>query len=202
MSTADTASADDSSILRPLALALVDRPRATLQELAHAVGISKTTLYRFCRTRDELIQRLIAYSTHTLLDAIQSAHLDDGEPVEALRRLITSNLTHPEATLFLMYFWWRADPPEMDVMAEQNWQVTLDSFFLRGQQQGLFRIDMPAAALTEIWSSIVVALVDAERRGRVARVGLEALIENAFLTGTLAQPSQGCQSSQLTQPFQ
>lgn len=190
MITAETASADDCSILPPLALALVDRPRATLQELAQAVGISKTTLYRYCRTRDQLIQRLIAYSTHTLLDAIQNAHLDDGEPVEALRRLISSNLEHPEATLFLMYFWWRADPPETNVAAEQNWQVTLDSFFLRGQQQGLFRIDITAAALTEIWSSTVVALVDAERRGRVARVGLEALIENAFLNGALAPPAQ------------
>lgn len=181
----ETRSTEDHSILSPLALALVDRPRATLQELAHAVGVSKTTLYRFCRTRDQLIQRLIAYSTEALLDAIQAARLKDGAPQDALRRLVTNNLKHPEAILFLMYFWWREE--QLNVCAEQAWQTTLDGFFLRGQQLGVFRIDITAAALTEIWSSLVVALVDAERRGRVARVGLETLIESAFLTGASAR---------------
>lgn len=185
MTTAETSSADDHSILPLLALALVDRPRATLQDLAQAVGISKATLYRFCRTRDQLIQRLITYSAQTLFAAIQTARLDEDEPVEALRRLIANNLEHPEVTLFLMYFWCREDVD--DHSAEQAWQTTLDGFFLRGQQSGVFRIDITAAALTEIWSSILVALVDAERRGRVARVGLETLIENAFLNGTLAR---------------
>lgn len=180
----DTQSIEDHSILSPLALALVDRPRATLQELAHAVGISKTTLYRFCRTRDELIQRLMTFSTEALLGAIQAARLEDDAPEDALHRLVTENLKHPEAILFLMHFWWREE--QLNESAEQAWQSTLDSFFLRGQQTGVFRIDITAAALTEIWSSVVVALVDAERRGRVARVGLETLIESAFLKGVLA----------------
>lgn len=84
-----------------------------------------------------------------------------------------------------MYYWWRDDTA--DPTTEADWQSILDSFFLRGQQQGIFRIDIAAPALTEIWGSILIGLVDAERRGRVARVGLATLIETAFLHGALAE---------------
>ena len=46
------APAEEEKTLAALALAMVDHPRATLQELAKAIGVSKATLYRFCRTRD------------------------------------------------------------------------------------------------------------------------------------------------------
>ena len=64
-----TAPHDNTAILPPLALALVNHPRATLQELAKAIGISKATLYRFCPTRDLLIKRLLEQSLRTLDDA-------------------------------------------------------------------------------------------------------------------------------------
>ncbi|ENT4349318.1 transcriptional regulator, partial [Pseudomonas aeruginosa] len=48
---------------------------------------------------------------------------------------------------------------------------------------GVFRIDIGAPALTEIFSSLIFGLVDAERRGRIARAGMAALIEQFFLNG-------------------
>lgn len=184
MTLAGPQATDDNRILPALALALVDRPRATLQELARAVGISKATLYRFCRTREQLIERLMNHSAQAISQVIQASGLENGPPLEALRRLIANNLEHRELTVFLMYYWWKDGLS--DSCAEACWQDSLDAFFLRGQQQGIFRIDIAAPALTELWSSILVGLVDAERRGRVARVGLGTLVENAFLTGTLA----------------
>ena len=64
---------DDESFLVPLALALVAQPRANLQELARAIGISKATLYRYCRTREELIQRLMEHSVHALREGVRYA---------------------------------------------------------------------------------------------------------------------------------
>lgn len=57
--TSTPLNAEDERVLAALALALVDKPRATLQELAQAIGISKATLYRFSRTREELVDRLM-----------------------------------------------------------------------------------------------------------------------------------------------
>lgn len=184
MNAADPQTTDDHRILPALALALVDQPRATLQELANAIGISKTTLYRFCHTRQQLIERLMSHSAETFQRAIQASSLESGPPQEALVRLIDNHLAHRELTIFLLHYWWQSGLADTH---EYAWQEPLDAFFLRGQQQGVFRIDIAAPTLTELWSSILVGLVDAERRGRVARVGLATLIENAFLKGVLTE---------------
>jgi len=174
---------EDRKILASLALALVDRPRASLQELARAIGVSKATLYRFCRTREQLIERLMSHSTQVLSEAIATAELDTAPVLEAFRRLNANNLEHRELTSFLTYYWKDASK---DPGAEANWDVTLDAFFLRGQREGVFRIDITAAALTEIWVAMLIGLVDAERRGRIARTGLAAMLERAFLQGAAA----------------
>jgi TetR/AcrR family transcriptional repressor of mexCD-oprJ operon len=171
---------DDTKMMAALALALVDAPRSSLQELAKAAGISKATLYRFCRTRDDLIDRLLAHSMEVFSKAIDAAQLAEGPSIEALRRLTAMYLEHRELTAFLIYYW--RDAAKNPAMAEQ-WDVALDAFFLRGQREGAFRVDIPAAALTEVWGSVVIGIADAERRGRVARSGISALIENAFLRG-------------------
>ncbi|WP_322981505.1 TetR/AcrR family transcriptional regulator [Pseudomonas sp. C11] len=178
--------ADDSPLLASLAMAMVERPRSTLMELAKAVGISKATLYRYCRTRDALVARLMAHSLGLLTQAMRAAQLDASPPLDALRRLNANYLEHRELIAFLVYFRrekYAAKPPT----GQSEWEVSLDRFFLRGQREGAFRIDIPAPGLTELWASSIVGLVDAERRGRVARAGLAELIEQAFLEGVSAR---------------
>lgn len=178
---------EDTRILSALALALVDQPRASLQELAKAIGISKATLYRYSRTRDELIQRLMNHSIQVLDDAMARADIADSPPLEALRRLTTNHLEHRELSAFLLYYW---KDSEMAPDEAAGWETKLDALFLRGQQAGVFRIDITAPALTEIWTFIVIGLMEAERRGRVARAGLVNVIEQAFLHGTKAAAAQ------------
>lgn len=172
--------AEDKRILVSLAVALVNQPRASLQDLARAIGISKATLYRYCRTRQALIDRLATHSGRVVSEVIAAAHLDSTPPLEALRKLIAGHLENRELTVFLMHYWKDATTAAgMDV----EWDKALDAFFLRGQQAGVFRIDISAPALTEIFVNVLIGLSDAERRGRIARVGLAELIENALLNG-------------------
>lgn len=175
--------ADDSRILAALALAMVDHPRATLQELAQAVGISKATLYRFCRTRDQLIQRLTTHAISAMNQATEESNLETDPPAVALRKLITNHLEHREWTAFITHFW-NDVAREMPAEVIAECELKMDAFFLRGQQAGIFRIDVTAATLSELWFSVVIGMVDAERRGRVARAGLALVIEKMFLEGS------------------
>ncbi|WP_027015947.1 TetR/AcrR family transcriptional regulator [Comamonas composti] len=176
--------AQEVSILPALALALTNHPRASLQELAKAIGISKATLYRFSRTREDLVARLLAHSMQTMSAALAQARLQEDHPLQALQRLTALNLEQREFVGFLTYYW-----KEVDAAVDESahWDEQLDAFFLRGQQQGVFRIDFSAAALAEIWISTLLGLADAERRGRVARAELASLVERAFLQGSQAQ---------------
>lgn len=177
--------AEDNRIMASLALALVKQPRANLQELAKAIGISKSTLYRFSRTREQLIERLVSHAVARTSETIKTAELESMPSLDGLRRLIANSLEQRELTAFLIYFWNR-DSSE-DLGAEAGWDKALDEFFLRGQQEGVFRIDIPAPALTEMFVGMLLGLVDAEHRGRVARAGLAAMIEGAFLHGVASR---------------
>lgn len=166
-----------------LARALLDEPRASLQDLAKAVGISKATLYRFSHTRDELVNRLFAYCSQVFSDIIENADLANGPVEEALARMTASYLEHNELSAFLLYYWKDA---VKDPDVTNGWYMAMDAFFLRGQREGVFRLDIPSPALTEMWFAIMSGMADAERRGRIARAGLPSLIQGAFMHGVAA----------------
>lgn len=173
---------DEDKLLDSLALAMVKQPKASMDELARAVSIGRMTLYRFCPTRDELIERLFQYGIRTISKDLDDAKLDTAPPLEALRFMTQGSLKHWEITLFMTRYWkptHDCPPPDLD------WDAKMDAFFLRGQQEGVFRIDIPAPSLSEIWVALFVGLVDAEYRGRIARQALPNLLEHAFLHGAM-----------------
>ncbi len=93
----------DERLIKALAVAIVDHPRATLKELAEAAGVSKATLHRFCGTRDNLVQMLEGHGETVLNQIIQACDLEHAEPLEALQRLIKEHLTHRELLVFLVF---------------------------------------------------------------------------------------------------
>ncbi|SFQ28636.1 transcriptional regulator, TetR family [Pseudomonas sp. NFPP07] len=181
-----TPTSHDEHLLKTLTLAVVNRPRATMKELAQLVGVSKATLHRYCGTRENLGQRLEAYAEGTLERIIKSAGLQHAEPLDALRRLIREHLAHRELLAFLMA---QYRPDFLDFEhGDARWQPyleALDAFFLRGQQQGVFRIDITAAIFSELFITLIYGMVDAEQRGRAANANSAHTLEQMFLHGAL-----------------
>lgn len=183
-----TATVPTDPLLLQLALALVNKPRANLQELAQAVGVSKATLYRFCPTREELIERLLEEATVTVGRSVEGCNLEHAPVDVAFKALVASFLESKELTQFLIYHF----RPEflVETNPDKRWleiQKVCDNFFLRCQQEGMLRIDISAVALNEIFFGIACSLVEAEHRGRVPRAGMAELIERMFLQGAGVQ---------------
>ncbi|TXH14852.1 MAG: TetR/AcrR family transcriptional regulator [Gammaproteobacteria bacterium] len=177
------AASDDTRLKSALAMALVRQPRATLVELAKDVGISKTTLYRFCRTREELISSLIDHGAALLHNAIDAADLTSGPPREALRRFISELLKQRAFVAFVNAYWVPTEEPSVEMAGWSEFLVKSDAFFLRGQREGVFRVDISAAALSEAMSGLLRAFVDAEVYGRVAPASTAFVLESLFLDG-------------------
>ncbi|MGH8448925.1 TetR/AcrR family transcriptional regulator [Pseudomonas sp.] len=177
----------EEHLLKSLTLAVVNRPRATMKELAQLAGVSKATLHRYCGTRENLGLRLEKYAEGTLNRIVRSAGLQHLQPLDTLRRLIREHLAHRELLAFLMVQY-RPDFLDFE-RGDTRWQFyleALDGFFLRGQQTGLFRIDITAAIFTELFITLVYGLVDAEHRGRAANADSARTIEQMFLHGALS----------------
>lgn len=174
----------DNKFLAALAQAMVDQPRASLQELAQAIGVSKATLYRFSRTREGLIDRLTEHGAKLILKILQAAGLDHAAPLDALNQLASNYFEHRELSSFILFYW---KDKAMSLEVFDAWHARLDEFFLRGQQAGVFRIDVPAPALTEMLTFLLIGLVNGERDGRIARASLPGIAERVFLQGVLAK---------------
>lgn len=140
-----TLSAHDERLLKALAVAIVDRPRATLKELAESAGVSKATLHRFCGTRDGLMAMLEDYGHVVIRQILEAAGLQQAEPLEALRGLIAEHLKHRDMLNFLL-FQYRAENLDMEATAERYGRAAssssahvLEQLFLHGalvQRQG------------------------------------------------------------------
>lgn len=180
----------NNTLLNALALALVEHPRASLQELAGAVGVSKATLYRFCPTRENLIERLIQRSADAYQEAINDANLDTIPPREGIRKLLENYYKNKELTLFIMQFWQPSLIEDTNCLESQK---ILDKFFLRGQQEGCFRIDISSVAMTECCHGLFSSLIDAELRGRVPRMRVIDIIESILLEGVCSLASKPTQ---------
>ncbi|MHB9796508.1 TetR/AcrR family transcriptional regulator [Pseudomonas sp. MT3] len=187
-----TLTAHDERLLNALAVAIVDRPRATLKELAASAGVSKATLHRFCGTRDNLLEMLDNYGHSVIRQILEAAELQQAQPLDALRRLIGEHLKHREMLAFLL-FQYRAESLDIETTTERwrYYTAAVDAFFLRGQQIGVFRIDITAAVFTELFLSMVYGMVDAVRYGRAASSSSASVLEQLFLHGALVQGQAG-----------
>lgn len=179
-----TTPAPNDRLLKALAVAFVEHPRATLKQLADAAGTSKATLHRFCGTRDNLLAMLVAHALSALNQVIDDSKLNEVDPLAALKRLISGHLAHRELLVFLM-FEYRPDScgPKAEENSWGSYEEALDTFFLKGQQAGVFRIDISAPMLTELFNAVLYGIVDAERRGRAASASSAAVFEQFFLHG-------------------
>lgn len=188
----------DDRLLRSLADAMGTHPRSTLKELAELAGVSKATLHRFCGTRERLIEMLMSHASEVLRTIIEQACLSSGSAIECVQRLIRAHLEQRQTLRFLMF----QIQPDMLEDSEEGGQWrpyfdALDAFFLRGQEAGVFRIDVSACAMTEMFTGCVWSVIDAERRGRIARASCAMVIETFFFQGvtslvfsTAGQPGQ------------
>lgn len=177
----------DQKVLRALAAAIVDRPRATLQELAQAAGISKATLYRYSRTREQLIDDLRCHCADIMMQELHRHQIETIEPLQALKRVIEFHIEHAEFSCFIFYHWQQDTPADEEpVELWKEHSRILDQVFLRGQQLGVFRVDISAATLADACGYLMCGLVDSARRGRSARFNLVQIIESLFLQGASA----------------
>lgn len=174
----------DEKTLNDLAIELVRQPRAPLNELAKSVHISRTTLYRFSRTREELIDRLRKFCASKLGNAAEAASAPSLDTPTAFRLLIEGHLAHKEASAFLLSYWHAPGGPDSVPDPEwTNYELAMERFFVKGQREGAFRADASTICLVDVFSFVVAGMADSALAGRVQSEGLEKILESILLSG-------------------
>ncbi|MFK0095622.1 hypothetical protein [Pseudomonas sp. NPDC090592] len=175
----------DEQIISALIMALARNPRASLQDLSNTVRIGKTTLYRFAKTRDELIDKLRARCVAALLQACERSMLEQAPVEQAFRSLVDNHLAEKEACAFLLNYW-RSPLTETARQTDEQWlayEQAMEAFFVRAQREGLFRVGPSAVCLCDMFGYVVAGLADSALSGRIAHVGLEIQAYDLLLKG-------------------
>ncbi|MCT2588644.1 TetR/AcrR family transcriptional regulator [Streptomyces sp. N2-109] len=160
-------SLDRERVLSDVAEQLTRKPSSSMDEIARSAGISRATLHRQFAGRDSLVRALEELGLRRLTSAVEEARPEEGDPVEALRRVIAEAEPLAGFLAFLITENQLFEPGEVNA----GWKrvdARVDALFRRGQECGVFRLDLTSAWLTEATYALITASAWAVQAGRVA----------------------------------
>jgi AcrR family transcriptional regulator len=154
-------------------------PRASMAEIASAAGVGRVTLYGHFSSRRELVE---ATAVHALGRAeAQLAPLDlDGDPGEALRRLVTSSWRLVDDFQGLI------DAAEQEIGADRvrehhdETMLRVRRLIERGQASGQFRSDQSAGWITACFFAILHGAATEIRLGRLTETEAERVLPDTI----------------------
>ncbi|MEU0949646.1 helix-turn-helix domain-containing protein [Streptomyces canus] len=174
---------DRDHVLRSAAALLTRKSTATMDEVAKAAGISRATLHRHFAGRDALVRALEEHGIAECEAALDAARLDEGSASGAVRRLVRE--IEPVAGLLAFLY---GENELWEDGGGDSWSrldLRIASVFVRGQQNGEFRIDLSPVWLTEALYGLVASCAWAAQAGRVAPKDFTHMITELLLGGAL-----------------
>ncbi|MBA6432953.1 TetR/AcrR family transcriptional regulator [Streptomyces sp. GMR22] len=175
-------SLDRGDVLREAAALLTRRATASMDDIAKAAGISRATLHRHFAGRDALIRALEELCIERSEAALDTARVEEGDAVEALRRLVAA--LQPVSG-FLAFLYGENQLFEGEEVNE-GWarlDARLTALFRRGQEQGSFRIDLTPVWLTEALCGLMASAAWGVYDGRLAAKDVEYMVLELLLGG-------------------
>ena len=164
-----------------MAIAVCANPRSTAKELAESAGISKATFYRVYSSREKLVEILNERTRAMVEDLMTIVRQRDKSPLTVLHEFILESCENKEYLLRICY----SSATGCDEQCSDSYVQNVTDFFLWGQKEGAFRIDIPAAVMSELFGGAMMSLFEGERAGRIASASLSDYWETFFLQGVL-----------------
>jgi TetR/AcrR family transcriptional regulator, mexCD-oprJ operon repressor len=171
--------ADEAQLCDTVAGVLAREPGSSMQEIATAAGVSRTTLHRAFGDRTTLVERVSERVLAGCARLFDEAGIDDAPVLDAFDRLIQEPL--PLAKAYALLF---AEPGVyriaklLEEIRTQN--ERFERYFARGQAAGVFRPDLPprwlvysvGSQLTALWWAVDDGFVGARDAARLIRASV------------------------------
>jgi TetR/AcrR family transcriptional regulator, mexCD-oprJ operon repressor len=180
---------DRDSVLLTAIGVLTRQPTAPMDEIARAAGISRATLHRMFPGRDALVRDVGTLALRRMAQALDSAELDRGDPVDAVRRLAEAVIPEASLAAFLAGENRLFDEDTIND-AWDAMDARVAALFLRGQKSGAFRVELSAAWLSEAFFDLLAGVGWAVQEGRLAPRDSNHALTELFLGGALRRDPQ------------
>jgi AcrR family transcriptional regulator len=144
-------------IIETASRVLADDQSAGMGEVAESAGLARATLYRHFPSREELVRTILAQAYDEFEAVVATARLDEGPPLEGLRRLIDGIIEVGDRYRFLLAV--QVDEPKGDTRRKREDRMRMPVLALieRAQRNGQL-----GSELTPLWATqTLAALIDA-----------------------------------------
>jgi TetR/AcrR family transcriptional regulator, mexCD-oprJ operon repressor len=166
--------------------ALASDSEVSMAEIARRAGVVRATIYVHFPTRESLIAAVTDRAISEATEVIRAADPERGDPAEALARVVAAAWQALGRFHALVEINARLPQPELR-RRHHPVLAALEPVIARGQREGTFRADVPAA-----WHlSMIMALVHAASAELQARRLPADRIESALLATVLGAVTDG-----------
>jgi len=176
---------DRERLLEALAAVLAEHPRLPMAQVAQGVGVSRATLHRMFPSRDAVVCAVLEHALEAGMRTIERADLERGPADQALERLVCASV--PRISLHLFLATDRGERCGASAAASERWEPhrrRLVALFRRGQEEGVFRVDLSAQWMLDAMGALLFASAESVRAGRLAQADLLAAVLGLLLDGT------------------
>jgi AcrR family transcriptional regulator len=166
---------------------------ATLPEIAEAAEVGRTTLHRYFPDRDGLISAAIADSLQAIGQAVAEAQIDQGPPIEAMRRLVLAHLDVGDRLMFLFgdpYIMRGHGVVEPDEAPRPDPVIELIE---RGQAQGVFDPQVSPEWIQQVLWALVYRGIEEVEKDRMPRHGVASTVMRTLENGICARHSDSAE---------
>ena len=185
------------AVLASVTAILVDRPDASLAEIAQLVGIGRTTLHRLFPTRAAVLHAVArdaidhlsgVYAQAGIPEAFL-AHATESDSLEAFRRLVELVVPLGPRLTFLL----RARELEVDTAVNEELtalDAILESAVERGQGAGFLSSRAPASWLAEALYALIYVAWEQIEDGTLAGLAAPGLVLDTWLSGVTVRDAR------------
>lgn len=169
--------------------ALASDPDASMAEIARRAGVVRATIYVHFPTRDSLLDAVMDHALSEVAEALDAAAPEQGEPEEALRRLLRATWRQLDRFHSLVSInTARLSKEELHrrhLPVIQKFAPLIE----RGQQAGVFRADLPVSWNLAMILAIVHAASGELQSGRIAASKVEAAMLSTVSSAIAERPT-------------
>jgi AcrR family transcriptional regulator len=171
-----------AAILDAALEALASDPDSSMSKIARRAGVVRATIYVHFPTRESLLDAVMEYAVGQVAEATREAEPERGEPVEALERVLQA--TWRQLAQFHGLLALNTARLSAEELHQRHLPVLdqLEPLIERGQEQGVFRSDLPVAWHLAVIRAIVHTASHEIQGGRIP----EAAAESAMLSTAVA----------------
>ncbi|MFC5829877.1 TetR/AcrR family transcriptional regulator [Nonomuraea insulae] len=159
------------TILEAAERVLSRNPAASMEQIAEAAGVARTTVHRRFASREALVDAMAAWATRQFAEAVAAAHPDTTPPLVALYQVTANVLRVKSDWGFAMSRALSADPEVARVHADV--EERCERLFRKAQEAGVLREEVDPLWAKRVYYALIhesVQVRDGDPDALAARV--------------------------------